>query len=129
MQIGYITARVYTSRAEIPIPMATFTVYSSDENGNKELLGIRITDQNGKTELIPIECPDSNLSVTPGNDTPYTIVNVRIDHPEYNTFTVNGVQVFAGQVSLQNAEMQPTTTNIPYNEKSDEFLVDSTQNL
>ena len=128
MQLGYIVARAYTSDAQIPIANATFTVVTTD-NESPEILGIRITDKNGKTEPIPIEAPDEILSTTPENETPYTVVNVRLDHPEYKSYYVEGVQVFAGQVSLINAPMIPTAPHILYNKKSDSFDTNSPNNL
>ena len=106
MQLGYIMARVYTSEAEIPISGAVFTVESSKPD-EKYLYGVRTTDENGRTSPVPVEAPDTVLSLTPGNELPYTTVNVRISHPEYATKYIMGVQVFAGQVSVQQASMIP----------------------
>ncbi|MBR2404915.1 MAG: hypothetical protein IKA95_04595 [Clostridia bacterium] len=120
MQIGYIVARAYASDAEIPIQNATFSVVTTDEQ-NQELIGIRLTDENGKTDPIPIEAPDESLSTSPGNVDPFTRVNVRLDHPEYNSYLVEGVQVFAGQVSLINAPMIPTAPHISFDNKGNSF--------
>lgn len=107
MQLGYIVAQVYTSDAEIPIVNAVFSVTGTKDNVDY-LYGIRTTDENGKTELIPIETPDRELSLEPNNIKPYTTVNVRIDHPDYITKIITGVQIFAGEVSVQKAPMLPT---------------------
>ena len=123
MQPGYITARVYASDAQIPVRDATFTVVSSD--GENTLFGVRITDENGKTELIKVDAPDEKLSTSPGTLEPFTRVNVRVDHPFYNTFYSEGVQIFAGSVSLQNAELIPTAPHIPYDNKANIYDVNS----
>lgn len=128
MQYGYIVARAYTSDAQIPIPDATLSVVTTDEN-NPSIIGVRITDKSGKTEPIPVEAPDEILSTTPDNENPFTVVNVRLDHPRYNSYYVEGVQVFAGQVSIINAPMLPTAPHIPYNQKADSFDTNSPQNL
>lgn len=59
---------------------------------------------------------------------PFAVVNVRIDHPEYKTQYVNGVQVFAGQISIQEAAMQPVDKNIPTDSRAERFDV-TEQNL
>lgn len=123
MQKGYIAARVYTSDAEIPVNNATFSVVSAD--GKNTLLGVRTTDENGKTELISVDAPDENLSTSPGFSEPFTRVNVRVDHPLYNTFYSEGVQIFAGRISLQNAELIPTAPHIPYENKANFYDVNS----
>ncbi len=127
MQIGYIKAMVYTSDAQIPIENAVFTVYREPE-GRVELIGVRTTDAEGKTSVVPVEAPDSSLSQNKGNDTPYARVNVRIDHPDYRTVFIKDVQVFAGQVSIQQAAMRPVDTKIPTGSRAERFDVPK-QNL
>lgn len=127
MQTGYIRARVYTSDAQIPIENAIFTVYTDDNNGTV-LIGTRITDIEGNTTVIPVEAPDSVLTLTPGNLNPFATVNIRIDHPEYKTLFVTGVQVFAGQVSIQEASLIPIDRNVPTDSRAQRYDV-SKQNL
>lgn len=127
MQTGYIRARVYTSDAQIPIENAVFSVYKED--GNKTiLLGTRTTDSEGVTTVVPVEAPDSILSQNQGNDNPFAVVSIRIDHPEYRTVYVNGVQVFAGQISVQETAMQPVDRNVSTDSRAQRFDV-SKQNL
>ena len=128
MELGYITARIYTSDAELPIEGAAFSVISADENDPK-LLGTRITDENGKTTNIEIEAPNSELSQNPRNPTPYTSVNIRVDHPDFNTRYVEGVQIFAGQVAVQNVPMIPTDDHIEPDLKSDTYYIEPNINL
>lgn len=127
MQTGYIRARVYTSDAQIPIENAVFTVYTDDSH-SANLIGTRITDNEGKTTVIPIETPDSYLSQNPGNPNPFTTVNIRIDHPEYKTLFVSGVQVFSGQVSIQEASLIPVDRNVPTDSRAQRYDI-SKQNL
>lgn len=127
MQTGYIKARVYTSDAQIPIENAVFTVYN-EEDGKTILLGARTTDSEGITSVVPVEAPDSSLSQNQGNDSPFAVVSIRIDHPEYRTVYVNGVQVFAGQIAIQEASMLPVDRNVPTDSRAQRFDV-SKQNL
>ena len=127
MQTGYIRARVFTSDAQIPIENAVLTVYTSDEN-ETTLIGVRVSDNEGKTDVIPVEAPDSYLSQSQGNINPFATVNARVDHPEYRSFLVNGAQVFAGQISIIEAEMTPADRNVPVDSRAEIFDV-SKQNL
>ena len=124
MQLGYLVARAYASYAQLPIKDAILTVYTN-EGDEQKLIGVRLTDENGKTLPIPIEAPDKELSTSPGNSDSYAVVNLRVDHPDYNTFYAQNVQVFAGQVSVQNAEMIPTAEHIPYDRKADFYYIES----
>ena len=123
MEIGYIKARVYTSDAMIPIENAVFTVYD-----NNVLLGTRLTGSDGQTSVIQIKTPDSSLSQYQGNSEPFSKVNIRIDHPDYRTYVVNGVQIFCGQVAIQEAFLLPIDRNVPYDSRAQSYDV-ANQNL
>ncbi len=127
MQKGYIKARVFTSDARIPIENAVLTVYTTDDN-NTNLIGVRMSDSEGKTDVIGVDAPDSYLSESQGNISPFAVVNARVDHPEYRSFLVNGAQVFAGQISIIEAEMTPVDCNVPVDERAEIFDVPG-QNL
>ena len=127
MQKGYIKARVFTSDARIPIENAVFTVYTTDDD-TTNLIGVRISDSEGKTDVIPVEAPDSSLSQSQGNINPFATVNARVDHPEYRSFLVNGAQVFAGQISIIEAEMSPVDRNVSLDDRAEIFDVPG-QNL
>ncbi|MBO5743162.1 MAG: hypothetical protein J6R68_02675 [Clostridia bacterium] len=122
MQNGYLRARVYTSDSRIPIENAVFTVYT-DSGEQQTLLGVRKSDTEGKTDVIVVEAPDSSLSESQGNSLPYATVNARVDHPEYRTFLVNNAQIFAGQISVIEAEMTPVDRNVPTDLRAEIFNV------
>ncbi len=126
MQLGYIKARIYTSEAEIPIENAHFSVY--DETPDKTLLGSVVSDAEGNTPVIAVEAPDSYLSQSEGNAHPFRSVIVRIDHPMYKTVNVDGVQIFAGQISIQEASLIPVDKNVPADSRSENFEI-SNQDL
>lgn len=107
-EYGFITARVFTSRGQIPISGASVIIESSD---NSSVLGARITDDNGLTAPVRVETPAKAMSTQPGNELPFTSVNVRVSHPMYYTYYVRDAQVFEGQTSLQLAELIPIEEN------------------
>ena len=72
--------------------------------------------------------PDASLSQTKGNEYPFAEVNVRIDHPMSRTQYVTGVQIFAGEVSVQEAFMEPVDNNNPIDDRAQRFDI-SKQNL
>ena len=127
MQTGYIKARVYTSEAQIPIKDAVFNVYQNYKD-KEILIGTRLTNEAGLTDVIPVAAPDSFLSESQGNYKPFAVVTVRVDHPNYKTLYVNGVQIFAGQISIQEVAMQPVDRNVPTDSRAERFDVPE-QNL
>lgn len=124
-EYGFITARVFTSRAQIPISGASVVIESSNTGS---VLGARITDENGLTSPVRIETPPKDNSTSPGYDSPFTSVNIRISHPMYYTYYVRDAQVFEGQTSVQNAELVPIEENdrVPF--RLEDFLI-TPQNL
>ena len=124
-EYGFVTARVFTSRGQIPIEGASVVVETAD---NSSVLGARITDKNGLASPVRIQTPPKDLSVSPGGDEPFAMVSIRVSHPMYYTYYVQNVQVFSGQTSLQNAELVPIEENdrVPF--RLSDFLV-TPQNL
>ncbi len=119
MELGYIKARIYTSKAEIPVENAHFSVY--DDTPEMPLLGSVMSDAEGNTPVIAIEAPDSYLSQSEGNVLPFRKVIARIDHPMYKTVNVEGAQIFAGQISIQETALIPLDRNVPTDSRSENF--------
>lgn len=126
-QSGYLTARIYTSRGEIPVPEAVVTVLSN-VGGRQNIIGKRTTDRNGQILPIAISAPDKVLSETPGNADVYTLVDVRVDHPEYYTVFIRNVQIFAEQTTVVDTGLIPFIENEVPSEKSEE-VIETPQNL
>ena len=108
---GYFTARVYTSRGEIPISDASVVIESYDASS---ILGARITDANGKITPIIINTPPKSESQSPGGESPFATVNVRISHPGYYTRYIRNAQVFEGETSYADAELIPIDYTLDY---------------
>lgn len=103
---GLLTLRIFTSDAELPIEDATVTVTQNTPNGVR-LLAVRITDESGVVPNIAIATPDVSESLSPGGPIPYAIVDVTVDHPEYDRALIENVQLFAGIQTQQNIGLIP----------------------
>lgn len=110
-EFGYFTARVYTSRGEIPISDASVVIESYDTSA---ILGARVTDANGKITPIIINTPPKSESQSPGGENPFATVNVRISHPGYYTRYIRNAQVFEGETSFADAELIPIDYTLEY---------------
>lgn len=126
-QNGYVSARIYTSRGRLPIMGAVMTVIS-DKTDPPSLLGKRTTDKNGLTTSVAVSAPDEFLSEEPGNDTPFSTVDIRIDHPRYYTVFINDAQVFANRTTLVDMGLVPLIENEATNNMTEEFK-ETPQNL
>jgi len=103
---GYLTVRISTSDAELPIQDATVTV-TQDTPGGVKLLAVRITDRSGVVPNIAIVTPALSESLSPGGPIPYAVVDVTVDRPGYDRALVENVQLFPGIQSQQDITLVP----------------------
>lgn len=111
MAEGYITTRVYASKAVLPLSNALITVSAQTAEGDEVLLSLQHTDLSGKTAPVAIPTPPSGLSLEPGNVQGYASVNISAYLPLYDRVLIRNVQVFSGITSIQNIVMIPQSTD------------------
>lgn len=123
--VGFLRVSAYTSRAQIPLENVAVSVVSNDGR----LLGLRITDSSGLTTPITIEVPDKENSQSPGIGLPaYTSVNLYARAENYEQILVQGVQVFADTVTMQDLAMVPLS-EMPSKWNQTEIINTPPQNL
>lgn len=127
MQNGFLTARIYTSRGNLPVAEAIVTV-SQTEGGRTNIIAKRTTDKNGQITPVTIPAPDKSLSLQPGDGNVFSVVDVRVDHPLYYTVVIKNVQIFAGETTVVDTPLIPLPDNQRNDEMADEF-VETPQNL
>lgn len=103
---GYLTARVYTSTAQLPIQDATVAVTQSTDRGTRQL-ATRITDESGRIPRISIPTPELGGSLQPGTPLPYTRVSMTVEYPGYERVLIEGLQIFPGILTDQDVELLP----------------------
>ena len=107
-QTGRLGVRVYAARAQLPVQQAAVLI-TQTVNGAKYFVSLQQTDRSGNTEFVEILAPDMAESQQPngGNTIPFARCDVWVEHPDYEVVVIEGVQVFAGETSLQQVELQP----------------------
>ena len=104
-----------TARSALPVQGASVLVTDPITGRNTRLT----TDQSGRTHVLCVTAPPLSWSQSPGNDgRPYSIYHADIRAEGYVPVRLTGIQVFAGQQSLQTVEMVPceggkSMTNTP----------------
>ena len=104
-----------TARSALPVQGASVLVTDPITGRNTRLT----TDQSGRTHVLCVTAPPLSWSQSPGNDgRPYNIYHADIRAEGYVPVRLTGIQVFAGQQSLQMVEMIPceggkSMTNTP----------------
>lgn len=103
-EIGYVNVHAYESYAQIPLKSVAIEITSPDGTP----LGMRLTDSSGKICPVAMEVPDASESQLPDPDKlPYALVNLNAYLDGYEMITVENIQVFAGNTTIQDLEMVP----------------------
>ena len=101
---GTLRIQTFAARQSAPVEGVTVAV-----QGDGFTLHC-ITDATGSAADIPIEAPACALSLDESNTTrPYAIVSLTAAKPGYRTGRIEGIQIFAGQVTLAQPQMLPDT--------------------
>ena len=100
------TLRIQTFAARQSAPMEGVTVAVQGDGFTLHC----ITDATGSAADIPVEAPACALSLDEDNTTrPYAIVSLTAAKPGYRTVRIEGIQIFAGQITLAQPAMIPVT--------------------
>ena len=101
---GILRIQAFGARQSSPIEGVLVTV-----SGNG-FTAQRITDETGTAADLSIEAPSCALSLQEDNTIrPYAVVDLTAAKAGFRTVRIQGVQIFAGQVTLARPEMIPDT--------------------
>ena len=101
---GILRIQAFGARQSSPIEGVLVTV-----SGNG-FTAQRITDETGTAGDLSIEAPSCALSLQENNTIrPYAVVDLTAAKAGFRTVRIQGVQIFAGQVTLAQPEMIPET--------------------
>ena len=101
---GYIQARAFMSRAQIPLEGVAVMVTRPDGTA----ISMALTDRSGLIPPIAITVPDLSASQSPDTGiVPYTSVNIYARLEDFEQIEAEDVQVFADTVTYQELEMIP----------------------
>ena len=107
MASGNIVIKTGTAARLIPVEGARVFITQRNGSGKDSILAFRITGRSGFTEKVNIDTPDRQVGEGPGRGTPFTAVDIRIEHPLYYTYYITDAQVFADTESVQNVALIP----------------------
>ena len=100
------TLRIQTFAARQSAPMEGVTVAVQGDGFTLHC----ITDATGSAADIPVEAPACALSLDEDNTIrPYAVVSLTAAKSGYRTVRIEGIQIFAGQVTLAQPQMLPDT--------------------
>ncbi len=104
---GFVQVHVYTSRANTPLTDAVISISRKRPDGGKELLSTQLTNTSGNTKTIAVTAPDFADSQSPGNGTPFAVVDIAADLPLFERVVIEDVQIFPDTLTIQDIQLQP----------------------
>ncbi len=104
---GLFYASVTDEGTGKPIPNARVQIIDND---NPEfIIDELVTDSSGITDTIELPAPPVEYSLTPDAERPYSVYNIRIIAPDFETVGISGAEILSGETALQNVTMTPKT--------------------
>lgn len=114
---GRLQIRVLSSQRATPVADATIDIsYSGDPESTVEKVS---TDSTGQTAAIELATPPLEYSLAPSETQPYSEYTLRITAEGFETITINGTEILAEQVALQEVRLRP----LPGNEGIDTIVI------
>lgn len=77
------------------------------------------TDSNGQTATVSLPAPPLEYSEAPGVEQPYSEYNLIVRAPGYAPISINGLDIFPGEQSIQNIRLHRLSTS----PQSDTFVI------
>ena len=105
MATGILRIQAFAARQSAPVEGVTVNIVGDG------FTAARMTDAKGNAADMTLTAPDCALSLEEDNTTrlPYAVCSLTASKAGYRTVRIQGIQVFAGQVTLAQPEMIPET--------------------
>ncbi len=87
--------------------IAGATIQITDSNQPDQVIEEVTTDVNGQSEEIDLPAPPLEYSMEPEANQPYSVFNLRVIAPGYETVEISGAEILSGQTALQNISLMP----------------------
>ncbi len=111
--VGTLTVKTESAFGAFPVKGATVSFRRQMPDGAK-LFAVLITDEDGETEPLEIPAPPVSNSLSPGGETPYSLVNVEVYADGYYSVMLMGVPIYSGISSTQTVNMIPLPESVQY---------------
>lgn len=99
MELGRISVNVYGQSVGEPIEGASVSIIDSE---TKEPIENFLTNTSGRTDSLEFDTPPKEYSMEPNAPKPYSTCDITIKKENFENISINGVQVFADSLSIQN---------------------------
>lgn len=120
--IGFLQVVTKTANGALPVENAQINIYEytpSVDNGERgRIIYTLYTDQDGKAPKVALNTKSKELSMTPGNENPFSVYNIEASKEGFYSNSYINVPIFQGITAIQPVELSPL---IEYASPRDDF--------
>ncbi|MDO5126520.1 MAG: peptidoglycan-binding protein [Eubacteriales bacterium] len=110
---GTLIVSITTEDGLRPIPEAQISLANTGEPNTT--VDVAETDESGRSPEITLESPPLSYSMSPTDNQPYSEYNVKVSAPGFDEQIITGIQIFSGEIGIQNITLSPSTPEQVYN--------------
>ncbi len=104
MSTGRLIISVFNDTIGKPAPNSTVTISKSDQP--EKTIEELITNESGQSDTVVLEAPPTEYSLEPNSPMPYSEYNITVTNPEFDTVTIQNVQILPDVIAEQNIFMK-----------------------
>lgn len=119
---GTLRLNVFSTLGPIPVSNATVVISYNGQPDN--VIDTLLTDSSGQTKSITLPAPPLEYSMVPDEPRPYSLYEVTVSAPGYETVVINGAEILPEQNAILPVFMPPF--EFPNEEKQEVFISDHT---
>lgn len=119
---GTLRLNVFSTLGPIPVSNATVVISYNGQPDN--IIDTQFTDSSGQTKSITLPAPPLEYSMVPDEPRPYSLYEVTVSAPGYETVVINGAEILPEQNAILPVFMPPL--EFPNEEKQEVFISDHT---
>ena len=120
--IGFLQVAVKTANGALPVENARVNIYEyyqgEERNNGSNIIYSLITDESGNTPKVALKTKNKELSMSPGNEYPFSSYNIFVSSDGYYNSSYINVPVFQGITAIQPVNLIPL---IEYAEPTDDY--------
>lgn len=102
--LGGLAVNVNAMVTNFPVDSATVRII---EPGSNRVIEELKTDSSGLAPTVELACPPLDYSLEPMSPKPYAEYDIRVEAPDFEGITINGVQILPDVTALQGVSVTP----------------------
>lgn len=106
-KVGYLSISTFTASGALPVAGAVITIYTFDESGEENSLGVYTSDANGQVPLITLPVTYNRLDPLESSEFFFSTYNLRAQAINYYTVNIIDLRIFPDTTTYFQIDMIP----------------------